>query len=94
MKLEEKHEELLESIWINTREERRDTFQRKDLGEDGNGIVDELITAGYVRVLDGQIDLTSQGEPLARNVIRRHRLAERLLADVLDTSVSIMDEKA
>ena len=94
MNLEEKHEELLESIWINTREQNRSSFPRTELGEDGNGLVDDLITAGYVQDTDSKISLTLKGEPLARNVIRRHRLAERLLADVLDTSLSIMDEKA
>lgn len=94
MNLEEKHEELLESIWINTREQNRDTCRREDLSENGNGILDELIAEGYLRKTESQIGLTSKGEPLARNVIRRHRLAERLLADVLDTSITIMDEKA
>ncbi|UCC16362.1 MAG: metal-dependent transcriptional regulator [Dehalococcoidales bacterium] len=94
MNLEEKHEELLESIWINTRERNKTAFSRTELGDDGNGIVDELIAEGYVHISDDQIGLTSKGEPLACNVIRRHRLAERLLADILDTNISIMDEKA
>ncbi len=93
MNLEEKHEELLETVWINTKEQNKATVPREDIGN-GNGVVDELLTAGYLHITDGQIGLTPKGEPLARNVIRRHRLAERLLADVLDTNVSIMDEKA
>lgn len=94
MNLEEKHEELLESIWINTKEQNRDTLPRAQLDEGGNGYLDELFTAGYVSISEGQVGLTAKGEPMARNVIRRHRLAERLLADVLDTNITIMDEKA
>ncbi len=94
MNLEEKHEELLENIWINTKELNRATFPREEAGKDGQEIIDELVTAGYLQSTDEQVGLTSKGEPLARNVIRRHRLAERLLADVLGTNISIMDEKA
>lgn len=94
MNLEEKHEELLEMVWINTKEQNRSMFPREEIGENEKEAVDELVSAGYLHTADDQIGLTSQGEPLARNVIRRHRLAERLLADVLDTNITIMDEKA
>jgi DtxR family Mn-dependent transcriptional regulator len=38
--------------------------------------------------------LTSRGRPEAVNVVRRHRLAERLLADVLGTGDTLTHEKA
>ena len=39
---------------------------------------------GYVTSTEGGFTLSDAGRPLAENVVRRHRLAERLFADVLD----------
>jgi DtxR family Mn-dependent transcriptional regulator len=94
MKLEEKAEELLETIWIGTREQERDTMPRQEIPADTDQVLDELVTAGYVAITDGKLRLTVSGEPIARSVIRRHRLAERLLVDVLDTGDNLMHEKA
>jgi DtxR family Mn-dependent transcriptional regulator len=94
MDMKEKLEELLETIWIGTKEQKRDNVPREEVGAGASKALDELVTAGYLAITDDQIHLTPRGEPLARNVIRRHRLAERLLADVLDTSSSIMHDKA
>jgi DtxR family Mn-dependent transcriptional regulator len=94
MELEEKAEELLETIWIGTREQDRDSMPRQEVPADIEKAVDELVTAGYVAITDGKLSLTASGEPIARNVIRRHRLAERLLVDVLDTGDNLMHEKA
>jgi len=40
------------------------------------------------------VRLTAEGEKLALNVIRRHRLAERLLTDLLEADWSIVHETA
>ncbi len=45
-----------------------------------------LETEGLVSVSSGRIDLTDAGRELAERVVRRHRLAERLLTDVLGLS--------
>ncbi|MGZ8734099.1 MAG: metal-dependent transcriptional regulator [Acidimicrobiia bacterium] len=46
--------------------------------------VARLSTAGYTELLeDRSIKLTDKGRTLATTVVRRHRLAERLLADVI-----------
>lgn len=43
-----------------------------------------LSTAGYTELLeDRSIKLTAKGRTLATTIVRRHRLAERLLADVI-----------
>lgn len=43
-----------------------------------------LAGEGYLtRTQDGSINLTQEGRPLAHTVLRRHRLVERLLTDVL-----------
>ena len=46
--------------------------------------VTRLSDAGYTEFLDDRtIRLTAKGRRLATTVVRRHRLAERLLADVI-----------
>jgi DtxR family Mn-dependent transcriptional regulator len=41
-------------------------------------------TDGLIEVLDGKVHLTEEGSSRARDITRRHLLAERLFADVLD----------
>jgi len=50
-------------------------------------MVRRLETEGLVRA-DGRIRLTDAGRGLAESVVRRHRLAERMLTDVLGLSWS------
>lgn len=49
-------------------------------------MIRRLEVEGLVSVDKGRIDLTSAGRELAERVVRRHRLAERLLTDVLGLS--------
>ena len=94
MELEEKAEEVLETLWINTEEEKKDSLSLDELETTEKGALDQLFRAGYISVSDDRVMLTDKGRPFARNVVRRHRLAERLLADVLGTRDKLMHEKA
>lgn len=49
-------------------------------------MIRRLEAGGLVRLTAGKIDLTADGRELAERVVRRHRLAERLLTDVLGLS--------
>lgn len=49
-------------------------------------MVKRLEREGFVEATRGSVTLTPQGEELARTVVRRHRLAERFLTDVLGLS--------
>ncbi|HEX4868869.1 MAG TPA: metal-dependent transcriptional regulator [Acidimicrobiales bacterium] len=49
-------------------------------------MVKRLDSEGLVSMRDGTISLTVDGERLAQSVVRRHRLAERLLTDILGLS--------
>lgn len=49
-------------------------------------MIRRLASEGLVSVEAGRIDLTGPGRELAEQVVRRHRLAERLLTDVLGLS--------
>ena len=52
------------------------------------GHVQRMAKEGLVNVSkDKQIFLTDEGQVRARNVVRRHRLSERLLVDILDVSL-------
>ena len=48
-------------------------------------MIRRLEGAGLVRV-DGTVELTGAGQRLAEKVVRRHRLAERFLTDILELS--------
>ncbi len=93
MELEEKAEELLETLWIRT-EEKKDSLSLDDFEVIGKESIKRLLNAGYISLSDGRVVLTSKGQPVGRNVVRRHRLAERLLADVLGTRDNLIHEKA
>jgi DtxR family transcriptional regulator, Mn-dependent transcriptional regulator len=54
----------------------------------------KLEADGYVTVTKGQIRLTPKGLALAERVVRRHRLAERFLTDLLGLSWAVAHTEA
>ncbi len=48
--------------------------------------ISRLEKDGIVEINQGQISLTEKGETIAQKVVRRHRLAERFLTDILKLS--------
>ena len=91
MNLSERAEEALETLWIAIEENKKEVVP---VGLLGKRAVDELLKAGLIAVSDDLINLTDMGKPEARSVVRRHRLAERLLYDVLGSEESMMHEAA
>ena len=79
-------EEVLGIIWA-LREQKEDTKQKivseikQKLDVDS---LDELVSLKYVVIDNDKIKFTQSGESIARDLIRRERLAERLLSDVLE----------
>ena len=94
MELKEQAEELLETLWILTEEKKEDSLSLADLSVTEEEPIKLLLDAGYISVSGDWVMLTSKGRPEARSVVRRHRLAERLLTDVLGTSDTLIHEKA
>ncbi len=95
MKLEEKAEELLETLWINTREKKQESVPFAELEvQPADETLAQLASGGYVSVTDGKVQLTDTGLVEATTVVRRHRLAERLLNDVLGANDTFLHEKA
>ena len=65
------------------------------LEEAGNQeIYSKLIEHRFIEEKEDKIVLTDSGENLGRDMIRRHRLAERLLSDVLSLSNQAIDPNA
>lgn len=82
---EQEVEELLEELWTldeQARHGRRDAVEGSKLPDPAT-VLDRLIARGYVRIEGDQIRMTDAGRTLAARQIRRHRLAEFLLAHVL-----------
>jgi DtxR family Mn-dependent transcriptional regulator len=92
MNIDEHGEEILETLWIRTQEQKS---AAKAEEFHAHKALEQLIEEGLVvSTGDGALTLTEQGLPEARSVVRRHRLAERLLYDVLGTRDRLMHDKA
>jgi len=78
-------DELLEMLWHL--DESHDLTLESLRTHDPNGefekALNEFSTSGIVKLHGASIELTPEGKEIARDIIRRHRLAERLVADVL-----------
>lgn len=86
MTLEERHlEELLEKLWT-LREEGTCEESALDSREFPEGWLAEAEARSLIRRREGRAELTDTGETMARNVVRRHRLAELLFSQVLEVS--------
>ncbi len=89
-KNEELKEEVLEMLWVAEEDGRvldRDGVNNLLSRPDGetDEVISELAKEGKLGIeSSSNLELTSKGEQLARKIIRRHRLAERLLNDVLE----------
>ena len=90
MTLTDKAEEILETLWGEIFERKIESCDASLLKDDE--ALKELIHFGLVEVKNNKIKLTDKGQDEARNCVRRHRLAERLLIDVLDVKEKILHE--
>lgn len=57
-------------------------------------MIERLVDDGYVTRHGRELQLTTNGHDVARSVIRKHRLAERLLADVIGLPWHLIHEEA
>jgi DtxR family Mn-dependent transcriptional regulator len=93
LELTEPAEELLSALWT-AREEKSATGLTPGGAPSDRAIITELVDVGLVREESGSLFLTKSGETEAAAVVRRERLAERLLADVLKVNDSLATEAA
>ena len=88
--LSERAEEILEALWIQMEEQGK---KQLDLGASRDEpAIEELMRLGLIRKDLDHIHLLEKGKIHAVACVRRHRLAERLLADVFDVKKKIIDE--
>lgn len=81
-RLSEQLENILKNVWLKIYEDKSKALQ-SDYDEE---LIDRLVSRGYVERMNDEIVLTEEGEISARKIVRLHRLAERLLSDVLGIS--------
>jgi DtxR family Mn-dependent transcriptional regulator len=96
-KLPEQLAEVLEALW--TLEEKRqgtlDDVSREAATEVTPQLLEALQQKDLIHVEDGQrIRLAKTGRVLAEKIIRRHRLAERLICDALGAHVDDSEDAA
>jgi len=90
MTLSDNAEEILEALWtelVNRRRKSCDVALLRDAAA-----LQELVQKGFVHVENSRATLTQKGAEESRNCVRRHRLAERLLTDVLNCRQSLIHE--
>ena len=95
MKLTEKAEEILESLWIESEEKGRG-FAELDQMEIAatDAAYQELASQALIEIKGGRLYFRPEGREEGRKTIRRHRLAERLMMDVLNIRGESGDMKA
>jgi DtxR family Mn-dependent transcriptional regulator len=96
MRLNRNIEEALSAVWefkerkIESLQEVQERLRNKF----GEKMLQELLDKKYLLCPDAKIRLSEEGEYLARDIIRRQRLAERLLVDVLEIRGQLLDSAA
>jgi len=85
MKLSEKAEEILESMWIAIEEEGRGFIDLESVGVTvDDPAIRELTGHAFVELKGERVHFRPEGRTEGEKTIRRHRLAERLMMDVLN----------
>lgn len=89
-------EEILEKLWILSEEKKQTNVNINDLGstKDETFINEALENNLIQKSSENIIQLTEKGRAQGRDVVRRHRLAERLLVDLLDVKGELINETA
>ena len=87
MKLKKNLDEYLEKLWYMKEEDNYDLETLRDYMKEkfDMGTIEELVRVNHVKLEDEKkkIKFTSEGEGHTRQLIRAHRLAERMVHDVL-----------
>ena len=81
---------------INRDKTRREQRRRRhgQIQKSWNPVVKELLEDGFIEVTGDTLHLAEKGLLRARGIIRRHRLGERLLVDVLATRIAEAEDFA
>ena len=95
MQLSEKAEEILEALWVAAEEDGQGFAEIERIGiPAADAAIQELTAGAYIEIKNGRLYFRPEGRKEGENMIRRHRLAERLLMDVLNMRGEKGDSKA
>jgi DtxR family transcriptional regulator, Mn-dependent transcriptional regulator len=95
MKLSEKAEEVLEALWVAVEEEGQAYLDPLSMGFPADDpAYKELTGQTLVEIRQGMVYFRPEGREEGKNTIRRHRLAERLMMDVLNIRGEDGDHRA
>jgi len=80
---QERVDHMLQQIWICGEEGTSPRIERiRTAGQfDPKRMLGRMADSGLVAMRDSEVKLTTTGEARARDIVRRHRLAERLFTD-------------
>jgi DtxR family Mn-dependent transcriptional regulator len=93
--IEQPAEEVLERIWVQRERGDEDVNHiQVNSGDDVEGLLEILEQRALVRREGDHVTLTEAGEERARRLVRRNRLAERLLSDVLNVPLAESEHAA
>jgi len=85
MKLSEKAEEVLEALWVAVEEGGQAFLDPETMGfPTDDPVYLELVGHALIEVRQGMVYVRPEGREEGKVTIRRHRLAERLMMDVLN----------
>jgi len=89
-------EEALGVLWSyrERKEKNREKLQAIINSGINDRVLEDLIIHRLIYLEGDDIEMTKEGEVIGRDVTRRHRLAERLLADVIEISGDEVDKTA
>ena len=93
---EDRIDELLELIWM-LREEGGaaiETIRKRSEDPQAAHIINAIEAAGLISSDHGKISFSEKGEKRAERIIRRHRLAERLLFEVFEIEEKQIEDPA
>jgi len=95
MNLSDHAEEVLESLWVATVEGGDNAAHLDTLGLAADAdCLAELQRLAFIEIKGERVYLRPEGRDEARMTVRRHRLAERLMMDVLDVKGDQANAKA
>ncbi|HDY70930.1 MAG TPA: hypothetical protein ENH50_04610, partial [Nitrospirae bacterium] len=92
----ERLEEALELLWVLNEENKDSLTLLKACSDDDeiDNVIEDLKNRKWVTVYADDLRFTEEGKKIARTIVRRHRLAERLFADVFEMKEEIIHEDA
>lgn len=87
---QELHDHILEKIWLVLEKGRKPAADliKAPNSPDNRKRLQVMVEGGWITLRDGEVEMTEKGKRRAEDIVRRHRLAERLFADTfaLDTT--------